>query len=179
MSGADWLIVIVVLVSSVMAASQGFFFEIFSLAGVAGGYLFAAWGYRYVAAWFAPYVRVPWVADVAGFLTIFAGVVLLAGIVGRIVRWSAREAGLSWFDRLLGGVFGFARGVAIAMVVILAFASLAPASTVLARSRLAPYLLVGARAAIWVAPSSLRAQFRTGIDNLRHPAALAPSAAGK
>ena len=127
MSAADWLVVFVVLLSSLMAASQGFLLEVFSLAGVAGGYLLAAWEYRYAAAWFAPYVSSPWVADVAGFFTIFAGVVLLAGMAGRFARWGAREAGLRWFDRMLGGVFGFARGVAVAI------ASFAPSSSLLSR----------------------------------------------
>ena len=179
MTAADWLIVLVVLLSALLAAAQGFFFEIFSLAGVAGGYLLAAWEYHRVAAWFAPYVSSAWVADVAGFLTIFAGVVLLAGMAGRLARWGLREAGLRWFDRLLGGLFGLARGLAIAMVVILALASLAPASPLLSRSRFAPYLLVVARAAIWLAPSDLRAQFRAGIQPKMLPVLPAPGAAGK
>ncbi|HEU5453007.1 MAG TPA: CvpA family protein [Terriglobales bacterium] len=179
MNAADWLIVAVVLLSSLLAAAQGFFVEIFSLAGVAGGYLLAAWGYRLVAAWYAPYVSSPWIANVAGFLTIFAGVVLLAGVAGRLARWGVREAGLRWFDRLLGGVFGFARGLAVAMVVLVALASFVPASPPLSRSRFAPYLLVVARAAVWLAPSDLRAQFHAGIEPKMLPVLPAPGAAGK
>ncbi len=77
MSGLDWLLVVVVLLSVALAAAQGFLFEVISLAGVAVGYLLAAWEYPRVAAWYAPYVKAPWVADIAGFLTIFVAVVLL------------------------------------------------------------------------------------------------------
>ncbi len=166
MTWADGLIVGVVLLSVVVAAAQGFFFEIFSLAGVIVGYLMAAWGYRHVAPWFAPYVSSPWVAHMAAFLTIFVGVILVAGMVGRLARWGVKEAGLRWFDRLLGGAFGLVRGVLLVMVVALALASFAPGSPLLARSRMAPYLLVLARGAVWVAPSQVRQQFRAGVDAL-------------
>jgi hypothetical protein len=33
---------------------------------------------------------------------------------------------------------------------------------------LAPYFLVGGRAAIWLAPSELRQRFYQGLDYLRH-----------
>jgi membrane protein required for colicin V production len=164
MTGADWLILAVILFSALVAASQGFIYEVFSLAGVVAGYLLAAWGYGQVAPWFAPYVKTPWVADLCGFLTIFFVVVLVAGSIGRIARFSMKEAGLRWFDRVLGGMFGLVRGVLLVMISVLALASFSPGSTFLARSRMAPYFLVLARAAVWVAPSQLRQQFHAGID---------------
>lgn len=167
MTWADALIIVVVLLSAVAAAAQGFFHEVISLAGVIAGYLLAAWGFHAVAPWFAPYVSSPWVANIAGFFTIFVAVVLLAGIAARIARWSVKEVGLRWFDRLLGAVFGLVRGVLLVMVVVLAVASFGPGSTLLARSRMAPYLLVLARGAVWVAPSQVRQQFRSGMDALR------------
>ena len=164
MTAADWLIVAVIVISALVAAAQGFMYEVFSLAGVVVGYLLAAWGYRQVAPWFAPYVKTPWVADLCGFLTIFFVVVLVAGSIGRIARFGMKEAGLRWFDRALGGMFGLVRGVLLVMISVLALASFSPGSTLLARSRAAPYLLVLARAAVWLAPSQVRQQFRAGMS---------------
>lgn len=168
MTWADALIIAFVLLSAIAAAAQGFLFEVISLAGVIAGYLLAAWGYYAVAPWFTPYVNSPWVANIAGFFTIFIAVVLLAGIAARIARWSMKEVGLRWFDRLLGGTFGLVRGVLVVMVVVLALASFAPGSALLARSRMAPYLLVLARGAVWVAPSQVRQGFRSSMDALRN-----------
>ncbi len=176
MTWADAFIIAVVLLSAIAAAAQGFLYEVISLAGVIAGYLLAAWGYHAVAPWYEPYVKSPWVANLAGFFTIFAAVVLLAGLGARIARWSMKEVGLRWFDRLLGGVFGLVRGVLLVMVVVLALASFGPGSTLLARSRTAPYLLVLARAAVWVAPSQVRQQFRAGMDALRNLREGAPAA---
>ena len=179
MTGLDWVIVAIVLFSALVAASQGFMYEVFSLAGVVVGYLFAAWGYRQVAPWCAPYVKTPWMADLCGFLTIFFVVLLLAGGIGRIARFGMKEAGLRWFDRVLGALFGLVRGVLIVMISLLALASFSPGSTVLARSRTASYLLVLARAAVWVAPSQVRQQFRAGMAAIGNIREGAPSAADR
>jgi hypothetical protein len=58
--------------------------------------------------------------------------------------------------------------VAIVLMVMTAFT---PTSSYLTNSQLAPYFLVVGRAAIWVAPTQLRAQFYQGLNMLRdaHP----------
>jgi membrane protein required for colicin V production len=166
MSWADIAMVAVVLLSVLLAAAQGFFFEMFSLAGVVLGYLLAAWEYTRVAPLIEPYVKTPWVANLVAFLVIFLAVALLASAIGRLVRATVKEVGLRWFDRLLGAVFGLARGLLVVMVIALALASFTPESAVLSNSRLAPYLLVAARAAVWLAPTQVRMQFRAGMDAL-------------
>jgi membrane protein required for colicin V production len=167
MTPVDWLIVVAVIISVLLAASNGFFYELFSFAGVVIGYLAAAWGYQSVAAWYLPMVKAPWVADIAGFLTIFIAVALLAGIIGRLARWAMKEVGLSWADRLLGAVFGLVRGVLVVAVILLATASFAPTARWLSNSQIAPYVLIVARAAVWVAPSSVRAHFHDGMKVMR------------
>ena len=49
-SALDWLIVLIVLLSTLQAITEGFFHEFFALAGVIVGYLVAAWEYPRVAA---------------------------------------------------------------------------------------------------------------------------------
>ena len=110
MSVADWVILAFIFLSMVTAASQGFFFELFSLAGVVVGYIVAVWEYYRLAAWFQPYVKAQWVSDLLGFLLVFVAIVALASILGKIVRKLVKEVGLSWFDRFLGAVFGVVRG---------------------------------------------------------------------
>jgi membrane protein required for colicin V production len=167
MTPVDWIIVVVLIVSVLIAASNGFFYELFSFAGVVIGYVAAAWGYQKVAAWYLPMVKESWVADIAGFLTIFLGIVLVAGIVGRLARWAMKEVGLSWADRVLGGAFGLIRGLLVIAVVLLATASFAPGARWMSNSQLAPYMLTVARAAIWVAPGSVRAHFFDGMKVFR------------
>ncbi|HEY1270406.1 MAG TPA: CvpA family protein, partial [Terriglobales bacterium] len=101
MNVADWFVIGIIALSAVIAASQGFFFEVISLAGTVLGYLLASWQYKRVADWLQPYLTSPYVASITGFLIIFVAVVILAGLIARLVRWFMKEAGLSWFDRIL------------------------------------------------------------------------------
>jgi membrane protein required for colicin V production len=166
MNAADWLIIGALFVSVAIAVSQGFFYEVISLAGTVIGYLLASWQYHRVADWLAPYVRNSWVGEIAGFFVIFVAVVILAGLIARLVRWAMKEAGLSWFDRVLGAGFGALRGGLIVAVVSLVMTSFTPGSRLLEGSQLAPYFLVVGRAVIWLAPSELRARFYQGLNVL-------------
>lgn len=163
----DWGIVFVLLISVLSAAAQGFFYELFALAGAVVGYLVAAWEYYRLAAWYMRYVNSAWVADIAGFLTVFLAFALLGGVVGRIARWAVHGVGLRWFDRVLGGLFGAIRGVAVCTVIVMALASFSPTSPYLQNSRIAPFLLVTGRALIWAAPAELRQRFHDGWNLLR------------
>lgn len=164
MTIADWVIIGIVVISVLLAAAQGFFFEAISLGGLVVGYLLAAWEYHVVADWFVPYVKSQGVADIIGFIIILLAVMILAGIIGRLVRWMLKEAGLRWFDRVLGGAFGLVRGCLTAAIVLLGFTTFNPQSNWLEGSQLAPYFLVVARGASWLAPSEVRARFRQGAD---------------
>lgn len=168
MSAADWIIVAVILLSVAQAASVGFFQEAFGIAGLVFGYVFAAWQYHRFAEHFAPYVNSPWLGDIAGFLIIFFAVMILAGIAGRICHWIVKSAGLSFLDRVLGGVLGLVRGALLVAIVLVGMTAFTPASKWLDDSITAPYFLVAGRAAIWLAPSDLRVRFYQGLQFVRH-----------
>jgi membrane protein required for colicin V production len=163
---ADGIILVVILLSAVQAASAGFFQEACGIAGLVFGYLLAAWNYRTLAGHFVQYSS-PWLVEIAAFLVIFVGVMLLAGIVGRITHWAMKEAGLALFDRVLGGALGLVRGCLLVAIVLTSMTAFTPTSKWLQGSELAPYFLVVGRAAIWLAPPELRARFYQGLELVR------------
>jgi len=164
---ADWIILLVLLVSVIQAASSGFFQEAFGLAGLVFGYLAAAWWYHRLAEHFAAYISSRWLGEIVAFLAIFLGVMVLGGILGKIVRWIMKEAGLSVVDRFFGATLGLVRGCLLIAIVLVGMTAFTPTSRKLQGSSLAPYFLVVGRAAIWVAPSELRAEFYKGLNYLR------------
>jgi len=166
MSAGDWVIVAALILSTVLAVSQGFFLEVFGLAGVVVGFLLASWDYRLVSSHLS-FVNPPWAADIAGFFVIFMLVVVLAGVIGRIASWGMKQAGLRWIDRVLGGAFGLLRGALVVTVVLMATAAFAPQSQWLEKSELAPYFLVVGRAASWLTPSEVRNRVHDGVELLR------------
>jgi membrane protein required for colicin V production len=167
LSVLDWLLLFVILMNVLGAIGQGFFYELFSFVGVIVGYLIAAWQYPRMAAVYVHYVNSEWIAEIAGFLTIFVVIAVLGGVAGKTARWAVQEVGLRWFDRLLGGLFGFLKGVVIATVVVIALAAFSPESPWVRDSRIAPFLLVTGRTLIWAAPADLRQRFRDGWNLMR------------
>lgn len=168
MNGLDWAIIIVIALSVLAAAAQGFFYELFALAGTVLGFLLAAWEYYRVAPYFLPHVRSQEVANSAGFITIFFGVLIIAGIAGRVARWSMKEVGLRWFDRLLGAAFGLVRGGLVVTVAVFGLATFMPESPMLQRSELGRYFLMTAKGASWLAPADIKAKFYAGMTELRN-----------
>jgi membrane protein required for colicin V production len=166
MTPADWFIVLVIVLNVVLAAMHGFFAEALSMAGLVVGYLVAAWQYQRLAAWLLTFLRSELLAEIFGFLIIFFVIMLLFGIAGRIARKLMKEAGLSGFDRFLGALLGVLKGALAVAVVLMGMTAFTPTSSLLEKSELAPYFLVAGRAAIWLAPSALRAKFDEGLDFL-------------
>jgi len=180
MTAADWLIIVVVLLIVVSAAIQGFFAEALSMAGLVIGYVVAAWQYPGLAAWFMTFLKNEWLADIFGFFLIFFAVLILFTLASRVARKLMKAAGLSGFDRFLGALLGLVKGGLVVAVVLMGMTAFTPTSKILAKSELAPYFLVVGRAAIWVAPSQLRARFYEGLDFLhRAPKDLAGAPASK
>ena len=168
MSPADWIILALIVLNVVSAAIQGFFSEALTLAGLIIGYVVAAWQYQHLAEWLASFLRNQWLAEILGFLIIFFAIVLLFGAAGRIARWVMKEVGLSGFDRFLGAALGLLKGGLMVAVILMGMTAFTPTSKMLENSELAPYFLVVGRAAIWLAPSPLRARFYQGLDLLHH-----------
>jgi membrane protein required for colicin V production len=163
----DAILAAVLLASVLLAAAQGFIFELFSVAGAVLGYLIAAWEYPALAPRFLRYTNSISVAEMVSFLTIFFVVVIVAGICGRVARWLMKEAGLRWADRLLGAAFGLLRGVLIGAVIVLATMAFSPDARAVQESYLGPYMLVAARGLVLAAPPGLRQKLRDGINAVR------------
>jgi membrane protein required for colicin V production len=175
MTLADWLICAVVLINVIAAAMQGFFAEALTMAGLVVGYIVAAWQYRGVAEWLEQYLKNSWLAEIFSFLIIFFAIVILFGVAARIARWVMKKAGLSFLDRFLGGLLGIVKGGLMVAVILMGMTAFEPTSKLLQNSQLAPYFLVAGRAAIWVAPSELRARFYQGLDLLHRAPQKLPS----
>jgi membrane protein required for colicin V production len=165
MSIGDWLFAAIIILSVLVAAAQGFFLEVFSLAGVVVGFLLAAWEYTTVAGWMT-FINPPWAADLVAFFVVFVVVTILAGAIGRIVSWGMKQVGLRWVDRVLGAAFGIVRGLLVVTVIVMATAAFAPNALWLRQSQTAPYFLVIGRGASWLAPAEVRNRVREGMDLL-------------
>src|SRR5579862_4557395 len=115
MNWLDILLILVLLLSTVSAARRGFSREVIGIAAAVIGLICGIWFYGLAGAFLLPYVSSPQVAYFLGFFIVFVGCLLLGALAGVVIHRFMRTVGLSWFDRLLGAVFGLVRGTLLAM----------------------------------------------------------------
>lgn len=119
MTAFDWVVLAVVGASLLLGFWRGVVSEILALAAwVAAFFAARAFGGT-AAAGLSRWVAEPAAATVAGYAAVFVGVLILFGVARLLLSWLLRAVGLGVLDRLLGSVFGVARGVLIVLAGVL------------------------------------------------------------
>jgi membrane protein required for colicin V production len=117
--------------SILLSLWRGFVREAVSLAGWIAAFVIANMFVGEMAAFLQQ-----WIANVTGryvaaYALLFAGMLMVAGIAGKLSAQVVKVTGLTLLDRLLGTVFGFARGIIIVLVVVYVLRQLAPPQNLL------------------------------------------------
>ena len=171
----DWFLVVIVALSTFAAFFRGFIKVLFSLGGLVLGLVLASWNYPALALRLTLLTSVA-AQQIAAFLLILVGVMVLFTFVAGLLRRAVSAVGLGFFDRVLGGLFGFGRGVLLGVVCMMAFAGFAPKWEPLKNSQLAPYFLEGAHAVSFIVPEHFQQQVAAGATHLlqKSPELFAP-----
>ena len=119
MSWPDYAILGTIAISILVGALRGFMKEVFSLVVWAAAFIIA---YQYggdIAALMDDHISLPSARTAMGFTGLFIVVLLIGGLLNYLIGRLVESTGLSGTDRLLGGVFGAARGLALVVAVLL------------------------------------------------------------
>jgi membrane protein required for colicin V production len=122
MTGLDWLVGGILLLSALVGLIRGLTKEVISLAA----WILAFWGAKTFApdlAMLLPGRDAPGLQHAAALVLIFLVILLLAGLIGFLMSKLIDFGGLGVYDRLLGAAFGVARGL-VAVVALALAASL-------------------------------------------------------
>lgn len=138
----DWGILVVLFSSIVLSLWRGFAREAVSLAGWVAAFVFANMFVAELAS-----VLVRWIDNLTGsyiaaYALLFVGTLVMAGIIARLSAQVVKVSGLSLLDRILGTVFGLARGIIIIVVAVYIIQHVLPPQDLqfLHRSQLMPYV---------------------------------------
>lgn len=150
----DMVFCILLLVGVASGIHKGLSRTGFGLLAVVAAFLAAAWMYP---------------ENVKGFLVVFVGVLIAAGVAGCALGKVFKETETKWLDQLLGGLFGFANGVlfwVLAIVALMAFGPKVPRDAA-AHSRFAPFALEATQAVAEIVPDEMKIRIEQSYVELR------------
>ena len=114
----DWVIIGVVGLSTLVSIRRGFVKEALSLVTWISAVLIARLFAVQLAVLLDAYIETDPLRLGASYLALFVATLMLGGMVNYLVGEFVRMTGLSGLDRLLGTIFGFARGGVIILVIV-------------------------------------------------------------
>jgi membrane protein required for colicin V production len=118
----DWIVLVVIVFSTLISIKRGFVKEALSLATLIAAMVISRLFGPQVSTLLIDHIEVASLRNVAAYMSLFVATLVTGGLINTLIVQMVHLAGLSGFDRLLGMLFGFARGL---LVVVIAIAVLA------------------------------------------------------
>lgn len=166
MTLVDWVIMIFLAVTAIVGLAQGFIRSAFGLGGLVLGLELALRNYGHAAAMLKPMVHSHQAADAIAFLAIAFVIMALAAIVGIALAKLFRIVGLGPVDMLAGALFGFAQGVLVVTVCILATVAFFPQASWLTTAKTPRLFFQVCNLSLNLSPSKLAARLQHDIQIL-------------
>ena len=139
---ADWIVVGIVVLSTLASLWRGFAREALSLAGWVAAFVIANVYAAQLSSLLVGQIDNVTARYAAAFVMLFVATLLVTGLVNLLVKQFIRVTGLGTLDRLLGTVFGLARGLVVVLALVYVARQLVPPEeqTWLYESQLMPHL---------------------------------------
>ena len=125
-TAVDWIIIVVISVSVLLSLWRGFVREALSLLGWVAAFVVAHVFVDRLAIELAGVIANVTGRYIAAYALLFVSTLVVFTLVVKVASGLVRAAGLSVLDRLLGTIFGFARGVIIILVAAYVIRQLVP-----------------------------------------------------
>ncbi len=118
MNWADWAIIAIIVLSGLISLKRGFIKEALSLLIWVLAFIIARMFSANLATLLVDYIDVATVRYAAAFAMLFAATLMVGALVNYLIGTLVRMTGLSGTDRLLGIIFGVARGGLLVVVAV-------------------------------------------------------------
>ena len=119
MNWADWIIIVVLLISGIISLKRGFLKELLSVLVWVSSFIIATCFSPVLAPHFESYTASPSAQQMSSFAALFVVALLLGSALSYLLSSLVKVAGLSNADRFFGVLFGLLRGGLIVLVAVL------------------------------------------------------------
>lgn len=115
----DVAIIIIVTLSALISVLRGFVKEALSLVAWVLAFWVAFSFHQNLATILAEYIDTPSLRLISAFALLFVITLIIAAVVNNLVSTLVKKTGLTGTDRMLGVIFGIARGIVIVAILVL------------------------------------------------------------
>jgi membrane protein required for colicin V production len=162
----DIIILVIISLTTAYGIWKGMISQIFSIAGIVGGY-FAAVRYYTPIASHLTFMDAA-AAKILSFISIFFLCIFAAMVIAWIVGRFFKLPGLGLINSFGGGVVGFIKGfLVVTMMVIFLLAILPRDSQLVNTSASLPFVLKGIKIIDNMVPKDIKDQYRKKVDNIK------------
>jgi membrane protein required for colicin V production len=123
---ADWTIIAILAASCLISLLRGFVKEALSLlVWISASFVGITFQERFATV-LAKWVSTPSIRFVLAFAALFTATLIIGAVITRLLQSLVESAGLGGLDRILGMVFGAARGLLIVLALVILLPLLLP-----------------------------------------------------
>jgi len=115
----DYAIIIIITLSALISVLRGFVKEALSLVAWVLAFWVAFTFHQNLATVLTQYIDTPSLRLISAFALLFVVTLIIAAIVNNLVATLVKKTGLTGTDRMLGVIFGIARGTVIVAILVL------------------------------------------------------------
>lgn len=119
MNELDWVICAVIGFSAIISLFRGFVKEAISLLLWLFAFALAIGLSGRLAVLLSEWIGNPTLRQASAFALLFFSTLIVGGLIGQLLTVMLKRAGLGFFDRILGMVFGGIRGAVLVLVAVL------------------------------------------------------------
>jgi membrane protein required for colicin V production len=166
----DILLAVIIGISVATGFMAGFARVGIGFIATISGLLFGFWYYNVPAVW----IREHWMmsvnaANMLGFLVVFAMFLSAGAMIGKLLSKLFKWTGLNWLNRLLGGAFGFVRGMLLAVICVAVIMAFTPKQLPnwMVGSEVLPYVVDASNLCSKLAPTAVKEAFRDSMFEIR------------